>query len=191
MNAAYGTVAPSQAFSFTDRVEPLANGLDKQPMLSVVTPAYNEARNLPVLYERLVQVLDRQALDWEWIVVGDHSGDDTVVAVASIAQRDSRVHAIRLARNSGSHTAITCGMDHAGGDCAAVLAADLQDPPEILPALLDQWRAGAQVVLVVGGVQMLMMGVLGEYLWRALDEARRRPRYIVEAQTARPSAETR
>ncbi len=268
-------------------------------------------------------------------MVDDHSGDNTFDVMTRIAQRDGRVRAIRLARNSGSHTAITCGLHHAAGDCAVVLAADLQDPPETLPALLDQWQAGAQVVwavraqregetastvgfarvyylimrrlvgiadmpatgadfflmdrrvldafrqfhesnvsilalltwmgfrqatitydkqarlhgqsgwslgkklklvvdsvtsfsylpirlmsivgfvvaivgflyagvvtvnalagrppqgwaslmvvvLVVGGIQMLMMGVLGEYLWRALDEARRRPMYIVERAT--------
>ena len=118
-------------------------------MLTVITPAYNEARNLPVLYERLGQVLAGLNMAWEWIVVDDHSGDNTFEVVTSIAQHDGRVRAIRLARNSGSHTAITCGLHHAAGDCAVVLAADLQDPPETLPALLDQWQAGAQVVWAV------------------------------------------
>lgn len=312
------------------------------PLLSVVTPAYNEARNLPVLHERLVQVIGGLDVDWEWIVVDDHSADDTFAVAAGIAQRDSRVQAVRLARNSGSHTAITCGLHQAAGDCAVVLAADLQDPPETLPSLLEQWQAGSQVVwavrarregerastvgfarlyylimrrlvgmqempasgadfflldrrvldafrqfresnvsilalltwmgfrqtsitydkqarlhgqsgwslgkklklvvdsvtsfsylpirlmsvvgfivaiigflyagvvvvnalagrppegwaslmvvvLVIGGVQMLMMGVLGEYLWRALDETRRRPRYVVEATTRTPVGAT-
>lgn len=79
----------------------------------------------------------------------DHSRDDTFGVVAGIAQQDERVRAIRLARNSGSHTAITCGLRQARGDCAVVLAADLQDPPETLPALLAQWQAGAQVVWAV------------------------------------------
>ena len=255
--------------------------------------------------------------------------------IADIASRDSRVRAIRLAKNTGSHMASICGLSHARGHCAAIMAADLQDPPEVLPVLLKKWLAGAQVVwavrarregekastiglsrlyhmlmrhvvgltdmpptgadfflldrqvldaflefkesnvsilaliswmgfrqetitydkqarlhgrsgwtlkkklklfvdsvtsftylpirvmsyvgfvvalagfvyagmvianalsghpvegwsslmvvvLVVGGIQMLMMGVLGEYLWRALDESRRRPRYLIEATT--------
>jgi dolichol-phosphate mannosyltransferase len=255
--------------------------------------------------------------------------------MAAIAACDSRVRVIRFARNSGAHTAITCGLHYTKGDCVVVMAADLQDPPETLPALLAHWNAGAQVVwaarrrregekastiglarlyyflirravgirevpgtgtdfflidrsvvdafrqfnegnidvvllitwmgfrqtvvtydkqsrlygrsgwslqkklklavdsvtsftylpirimsyvgfavafvgfvyaalvignyfagqpapgwsslmivvLVVGGIQMLMMGVLGEYLWRALDESRRRPRYLIEATT--------
>jgi glycosyltransferase involved in cell wall biosynthesis len=118
----------------------------KRPLLSVVTPAYNEASNLLLLYERLCQVLDDQDLDWEWIVVDDHSADETFAIVRDVAVRDPRVRAMRFARNLGSHTAIVCGLDHARGDCVVVLAADLQDPPEIIPLLLVKWRDGAQVV---------------------------------------------
>jgi glycosyltransferase involved in cell wall biosynthesis len=149
MSAAFDAAAPSQAAPLPEQDHPVEGRPHTQPFLSVVTPAYNEARNLPVLYERLGQVLNGQALTWEWIVVDDHSSDDTFAVMAGIAQRDSRVHAIRLARNSGSNTAVTCGLCHAGGGCAVVLAADLQDPPETLPALLDQWQAGAQVVWAV------------------------------------------
>lgn len=304
-------------------------------LLSVVTPAYNEAANLPVLYQDLCRVLDAADLSWEWVVVDDHSRDDTFLTIQSLAARDPRVRGIRLARNSGSHNALACGLHHARGACAAVMAADLQDPPDMLPQLLAEWRKGAQivwavragregeplsvrgfsrlyyfimrklvgfkelpatgadfflldrrvvdayrqfnevntslfaliasmgfrqsfipyvkqprrsgrsgwtlarkvklvvdsitsfsyfpirwmsmlglgvsllgflyagfivlhalfgnppqgwaslivVVLVLGGVQLLMMGVLGEYLWRALDETRRRPRYLIEAST--------
>jgi dolichol-phosphate mannosyltransferase len=301
----------------------------------VVTPAYNEVDNLPIFYERLCRAL--ADIDWEWIVVDDHSRDATFERLVEIGRTDRRVSAIRLARNSGSHIALTCGMEHAAGACVAIMAADLQDPPEILPALVDKWRAGVHVVwatrttrqgetmatlafsrlyyfmmrrivgikdippsgadfflldrrvvsacgqfretnvsfvslvtwmgfrqssisytkeprqhgrsgwslekklkmavdsvtsfsylpiramsyvgfliamlgflyagvviinalrghpaegwsslmvvvLVVSGVQFLMMGILGEYLWRALDESRRRPRYLIEAATGR------
>jgi polyisoprenyl-phosphate glycosyltransferase len=312
-----------------------------QQLLSVVTPAYNEARNLPVLYERICRVLGVLDTAWEWIVVDDHSSDDTFGVACQLAQSDGRVRASRFARNFGSHTAIAYGLHHARGDCGVVLAADLQDPPETLPRLLCAWREGAQVVwavrearqgetnstvafagiyywlmrrvvgikempgtgadfflldravmsafgqfketnvsvlalitwmgfrqttisytkearlhgasgwslekklkllvdsvtsftylpirlmsyagflmaffgflyaafvaihaltgnpvqgwtslmivvMVIGGIQMLMMGVLGEYLWRALDESRRRPRYLVEAVTPAPQSQ--
>jgi polyisoprenyl-phosphate glycosyltransferase len=307
----------------------------RRPCVSIVTPAYNEAENLPVLFERLSEVMKSLRLDWEWIVVDDHSLDGTFQALAELSQVHPQVRGIRFARNFGSHKAIACGLACAKGDCVVFMAADLQDPPEVLPDLLEQWKAGHQVVwavrarregekastvafsrlfhwimrrlvglkempptgadfclmdrrvvnafdqfsetnasivalitwmgfrqkaifyvkkarlhgrsgwnlekklklavdsitsftylpirlmsyvgffvavtgfvyaavvfysglrgrppagwasltvvvLVIGGIQMLMMGVLGEYLWRALDESRRRPRYLVEATT--------
>ena len=314
----------------------------EHPLLSVVTPAFNEAGSLPTLYQRLSCVLGDMLVQWEWILVDDHSSDDTFAVAQQIASQESRVKCIRLSRNFGSHIALSCGLHHASGDCAVVLAADLQDPPEVLPTLMAQWQGGAQivwavraqqdgkpntlpffsrlyyfvmrhvlgmkqmpatgadfflidrkvvdafcqfgeantsilalitwmgfrqekilyekqprqhgrsgwnlgkkiklvvdsvtsfsyfpirvmsllgfgvalfgfiyatvvvinglagrppdgwaslmvVVLVIGGIQMLMMGVLGEYLWRVLDEARRRPRYIIEATVNSPSQHT-
>lgn len=305
-----------------------------RPFLSIVTPAYNEEDNLEPLYERLVETLAPLAIDWEWLIIDDHSADRTMDVIRQLAAGDPHVRGFRFARNFGAHTAILCGMQKARGTCAAIMAADLQDPPETLPILLEKWQTGTQVVwavrearegekastvgfarlyywlmrrfvgikempatgadfflidrvvidaltefkesntsllalltwmgfrqdqvtytkkarlhgssgwnlekklklvvdsvtsftylpirlmsyfgfvvavlgflyaafvvanalagrpaqgwsslmvvvLVVGGIQMLMMGVLGEYLWRALDEARRRPRYILEAQ---------
>ena len=302
-------------------------------MLSVVTPAFNEAINLPLLYGRLSAVL--AGLEWEWIIIDDHSSDETFAAISALHREDPCVRGFRLARNSGSHAAITCGLDRAGGEATVVMAADLQDPPELLPELIATWREGAQVVwaardnaaplsrlyyralqqmtglrgtpaegadfflvdhavveafhrfreqhtsilalitwmgfrqstirygkqarvhgrsgwsfgkkvsllvdsvtaftstpirlmtyvgvvtalagfvyavfvffhamggrpvqgwaslmvvvLVVGGIQMLMMGVLGEYVWRALDETRHRPRYLIEESTERDKRES-
>lgn len=119
------------------------------PELSIVVPAYNESSNLPLLYERLCEVLAAEGIDWEWIVVDDHSADETFTVVEALARRDPRVRGLRLARNHGSHLAIACGLRQARGACAVVLAADLQDPPETIPALLREWRTGAQVVWAV------------------------------------------
>jgi polyisoprenyl-phosphate glycosyltransferase len=118
-------------------------------MLSIVMPAFNEAESLEAAYERLLAALAAVGVDWEWIVVDDHSTDATFQVLERIALRDGRVRALRLARNSGSHVAITCGLHHAGGDAAVVMAADLQDPPETLAAMLERWRAGAQIVWAV------------------------------------------
>lgn len=313
----------------------MASTLNKCPLISIVTPAYNEAENLPILFDQIVHVMRNTNADWEWIIVDDHSADGTFAVVTAMASGHSGVKAVRFARNFGSHAAIMCGMQRASGDCVVIMAADLQDPPETIPALLAKWQAGAQVVwavrdrregekrstvifarfyyflmrhvvglsemppsgadfflidrlvvdalkefnennasifalvtwmgfrqdgiaydkqarlhgrsgwslkkklklvvdsitsftylpirlmsyvgfsvallgflyaglvianalggqpvegwsslmvvvLIVGGVQMLMMGVLGEYLWRALDESRRRPRYLIESAT--------
>ena len=118
-------------------------------MLSIVTPAFNEAANLGVLYERILAAMRAIGGDWEWVVVDDHSHDETFALVEQLALRDGRVRGLRLARNSGSHVAITCGLHHVEGSAAAVMAADLQDPPETLSAMLERWRQGAQVVWAV------------------------------------------
>lgn len=119
------------------------------PTLSVVTPAWREEANLRPMYGRLRAALDPLGLAWEWIVVDDHSDDGTAAVVKALAAEDPRVSGVRLARNQGSHTAITCGVRLARGAAVVALAADLQDPPEIVPDLLARWRAGAQVVWAV------------------------------------------
>jgi polyisoprenyl-phosphate glycosyltransferase len=117
--------------------------------LSVITPAFNEAENLPGLYDRLHAVMASAGIDWEWVLVDDHSRDGTPDAIEALAMRDPRVRGLRFARNHGSHAAIFCGLDYVAGDVAVVLAADLQDPPEIIPDLLRRWREGAEVVWAV------------------------------------------
>lgn len=117
--------------------------------LSVITPAFNEADNLVPLYDRLSAALSAAGLQWEWLIIDDHSVDRTFEVIQQLAARDGRVRGLRLARNSGSHTGIACGLHHATGDAAAILAADLQDPPETLAALVEQWIDGAQVVWAV------------------------------------------
>lgn len=117
--------------------------------LSIITPAFNEAENLGPMYDRLVATASAAGIEWEWIIVDDHSSDATFDVTHALAARDPRVCGLRFARNFGSHTAIACGLHHATGDAAVVLAADLQDPPETLAAMLAEWRAGAKVVWAV------------------------------------------
>jgi dolichol-phosphate mannosyltransferase len=119
------------------------------PRISVLTASFNEAENLPVLYGRLREVLDPLGVAWEWIVVDDHSVDDSYEIVQRMAEQDERVRGCRFSRNFGSHAAITCGFHRARGDCAIVIAADLQDPPDEIPRLLVEWEKGAQIVWAV------------------------------------------
>jgi polyisoprenyl-phosphate glycosyltransferase len=122
-------------------------------MISIVTPAFNEAANLPALYERLVAAMRDVGGDWEWIVVDDHSRDETFAVIEALALRDARVRGFRLSRNSGSHVAITCGLHQVDSDAAVMMAADLQDPPETLASMVARWRQGAQVVWATRRVQ--------------------------------------
>jgi dolichol-phosphate mannosyltransferase len=118
-------------------------------MLSILTPAFNEASNLDALYARVAAVAAQLGVEWEWLIVDDHSRDETFAVIQRLAAADPRVRGVRLARNSGSHVAITCGLHLVRGDAAVMMAADLQDPPETLGAMLARWKAGAQVVWAV------------------------------------------
>ena len=122
-------------------------------MISILTPALNEAANLPRLYERLVETMRAVGGEWEWVIVDDHSHDETFTVIEALALRDARVRGFRLARNSGSHVAITCGLHQVEGDAAVMMAADLQDPPETLASMVARWRQGAQVVWATRRVQ--------------------------------------
>ena len=118
-------------------------------MISIITPAFNEADNLKSLHARIVDTMTKLGVKWEWIVVDDHSRDETFAVLQQLSVGDSRVRGVRLARNSGSHVAIACGMHLAAGDAVVMMAADLQDPPETIGAMLDRWSRGAQVVWAV------------------------------------------
>ena len=114
-------------------------------MLSILTPAFNEATNLDALYARVASATTQLGVEWEWLIVDDHSRDETFAAVQRLAAADPRVRGVRLARNSGSHVAITCGLHRVRGDAAVMMAADLQDPPEVIGAMLGEWRKGDRV----------------------------------------------
>ena len=117
--------------------------------LTVITPAFNESLYLPLFYEALKEVAAKENYDWEWIAIDDHSRDNTFEILSDLAKKDPRVKGFRLARNSGSHSAIMCGIEIASGDVVAVMASDMQDPPEFLPNLIAEWKAGSHVVWAV------------------------------------------
>jgi len=131
-------------------VEPRCPVNSEPRTLSVVVAAFNEEGSLPVLYERL-RALDWKALrlDPEFVFVDDHSRDRTPEILAAFAAGDPRVKVLRFSKNFGSHKAFTAGLEHCSGDGAVLLAADLQDPPETIPQLVERWRKGARVVWAV------------------------------------------
>jgi len=114
--------------------------------LTVIVPAYNEAAVLETFHQRLARVLDELPLHSRVLYVDDGSNDRTWEIMESLIQRDPRTGALKLSRNFGKEAAMTAGLDHADADAVVVIDADLQDPPELIPALVDQWRAGYDVV---------------------------------------------
>jgi polyisoprenyl-phosphate glycosyltransferase len=118
-------------------------------MLSVVAAAFNEADVLPAFVARLRSVLDATDEEWEVVLVDDGSTDATWDAIAVAADADPRVRGIRLSRNFGHQLALTAGMSVARGDGVVTMDADLQHPPEAIPALLAAARGGNDVVYAV------------------------------------------
>ena len=122
---------------------------DSDLVFTVITPVYNEAESLPHFHEQLLKVINKLGIKYEWIIVDDHSNDSTNKIIKSIAEKNIHIHGIRLAKNYGSHIAISAGLHLANGDSAIVMAADLQDPPGVIPELIEKWRHGKQIVWAV------------------------------------------
>jgi polyisoprenyl-phosphate glycosyltransferase len=114
--------------------------------LSVVVPAFNEEAVLPVFHETLTRVLGPLVSDVEIIYVDDGSSDRTPVLLQELCETDRRVSVVRFSRNFGKEAALTAGLEAAGGACVVVIDADLQHPPEYIPAMMQAWRDGADVV---------------------------------------------
>jgi glycosyltransferase involved in cell wall biosynthesis len=116
------------------------------PKISVITAFLNEAENLPTWKQRVEAVLSESGETFELVFVDDHSSDGSTDLVRSWSKTDLQVQYARLSRNCGSHAAFSAGLEICRGDCAILLAADLQDPPESIPRLLHEWRSGCDVV---------------------------------------------
>lgn len=115
--------------------------------LSVIIPVFNEEGNLDSLYEKLVEVFAKLPnVTSEILLIDDHSTDKTTSILERLAKKDSRVKWVRLSRNSGSHTACCAGLEHANSDASVIISADLQDPPEIILKLFEEFEKGAQLV---------------------------------------------
>lgn len=149
--------------------------MSARPRVSLVLPVFNEAETVPALVERLRALLEGLAAAGdraEVILVDDGSTDATPELLRRACRDHAGFRALRLARNRGSHVAILAGLEHAVGDCAVFLAADLQDPPELVPDLLARWRAGHHVVWAVRAArpgETLRTRVMARVFYRVLN----------------------
>jgi glycosyltransferase involved in cell wall biosynthesis len=118
----------------------------RHAQLSIVVPAYNEEPNIERAYGRLHAVLEEVGLPWELIFSVDPSSDRTEELIAELRGRDQRVKMLRFSRRFGQPMAILAGMQAARGEAVVVIDCDMQDPPELIPALVERWRSGFDVV---------------------------------------------
>jgi polyisoprenyl-phosphate glycosyltransferase len=116
------------------------------PRYSIVVPIYNEAENLPELQRRLSMVMAQLDGSVECILVNDGSGDRSLDLIRQIRQTDPRFCYVSLARNFGHQIAVTAGLHQARGKAVVIMDADLQDPPELMLAMIAAWRSGFEVV---------------------------------------------
>jgi dolichol-phosphate mannosyltransferase len=117
-----------------------------RPHVSIVIPLYNETRVVAELCRRLHAVLREAAAGYDVILVDDGSRDDTWKCIQAEHAKDPHVKGVRLSRNFGHQVALSAGLDHATGEVIVMMDGDLQDPPELIPELLEQWRQGGEVV---------------------------------------------
>jgi len=117
-----------------------------KPDLSLVLPAHNEARNVAAMAERLAEIAPRLG-SFEIVFVDDGSTDTTLAEIRALAAQHSFVRYVSFSRNFGHQAALRAGLRHARGSAAVVMDCDFEHPPEMLPALVEQWRRGAKVVV--------------------------------------------
>jgi dolichol-phosphate mannosyltransferase len=121
-----------------------------KPKLSVIIPVYYNEASLEELYARVAKLADTHpSVDFEILFVDDGSGDRSYEVIRRIASVDERVVAVKLSRNFGSFNACLAGLTRVSGDCAVIISADLQDPPELIGEMYERWLEGNKVVMAV------------------------------------------
>lgn len=115
--------------------------------VSILIPAYNEQESLPLLYDKLTEVVGGlPQYEWEFMFVNDGSRDRTLEMLQELRAKDNRVNYVDLSRNFGKEVAMLAGFDYVSGDCVVIMDADLQDPPTLLPLMLAKWEEGYEDV---------------------------------------------
>ena len=112
-------------------------------LITIMTPAYNEEKVLPILFERLKNLASKNSkYDFEFLFINDGSRDKTIEIIKNESQKDFRISYIDLSRNFGKENAMLAGFDYAKGDALVIIDADLQDPPELIPKMIELWEQG-------------------------------------------------
>lgn len=113
--------------------------------ISILVPCYNEQDSLPLFYDELNRIMTDERLsgyEWEMLFVNDGSKDNTLAVLKLLREKDERVSYIDLSRNFGKEKAMLAGFDYVTGDCMIIMDADLQDPPSLIPEMVEWWEQG-------------------------------------------------
>ena len=111
--------------------------------ITILVPAYNEEEALPLLYERVGKIMnDMKDYEFELLFVNDGSKDNTLNEIKKLREQDKRVSYVDFSRNFGKEIGMIAGLDYATGDCVIIMDADLQDPPELIPQMVELWEQG-------------------------------------------------
>jgi polyisoprenyl-phosphate glycosyltransferase len=123
----------------------------RKKLISIVSPAYNEEKNIVPMVAEVVKVMQglSRKYDYEYFLVDDGSIDDTWGVILGEAKKNEKIKGLSLSRNFGQQLAITAGLDLAKGDAVIYLDSDLQQPPNLFPKLIESWEKGAKVVHTV------------------------------------------
>lgn len=114
--------------------------------LSIIIPIFNEESNIYKLYDRMLSVVTKLPLTYEFIFINDGSKDQSIQLIKSLASKDSNVKFIDFSRNFGHQIAVTAGLDKCTGDKIVIIDADLQDPPELIGEMYAKMKEGFEVV---------------------------------------------
>lgn len=123
--------------------------MSQRPVYSIVAPVYNEEGNIHSLFERISGVMAPLNAPWELVLVNDGSRDNSLALMCELQQQQPNVRVLSLARNFGHQIAVTAGLDYVDGQAVILIDADLQDPPEIIPDMIEKWREGYDVVYAI------------------------------------------
>lgn len=111
--------------------------------ITILVPAYNEEEALPLLCERVSKIMnDMKDYEFELLFVNDGSKDNTLNEIKKLREQDKRVSYVDFSRNFGKEIGMIAGLDYATGDCVIIMDADLQDPPELIPQMVELWEQG-------------------------------------------------
>jgi glycosyltransferase involved in cell wall biosynthesis len=141
--------SPRSGLSATSHPARADGAASDAPEVSLVIPMHNESAGLDFLFDTLLPILRAAAPRFEIVAVNDGSGDDTLQCLLARQASLPQLRVLDLSRNFGKEAALTAGLWHCRGACAITLDADLQDPPELIPQMLQKWREGFETVVAV------------------------------------------